>query len=185
MLAKFCPTFLMTMIRHETGPFYRRTSEYAASLGEQTPALSQILRERLEALCSMRVWEGLSWVHAFPNLKFEQLSTCLCSACFFIVSLDLLVQSGSSELSIRVTNFSQFLLRQVLLILSSCLFQFSDVFPAVPLWCPCRAHSLCLLSLRPLLPVWGNKQQFAQFASISHPSLTSQPDQDKTDLHLS
>ena len=52
---KIRPTFLMTMIRHETGPFYRRTSESAASLGEQTPALSQILRERLEALCSMRV----------------------------------------------------------------------------------------------------------------------------------
>ena len=46
VLAKFCPTFLMTMIRHETGPFYRRPSGYVASLGEQT-LTHQRYRERL------------------------------------------------------------------------------------------------------------------------------------------
>ena len=34
------------MIRHETGPFYRRPSEYAASLGEQTRT-HQRSREKL------------------------------------------------------------------------------------------------------------------------------------------
>ena len=56
VLAKFCPTFLMTMIRHETGPFYRRPSEYAASLGEQT-LTHQRYRERL----SIRGVELSSW----------------------------------------------------------------------------------------------------------------------------
>ena len=47
-----------------------------------------------------------------------------------------------TELSIRdirVTNFSQFLLHQVLLILSSCLFQFWKLISSLSLcFCPCQ-----------------------------------------------
>ena len=118
VLAKFCPTFLMTMIRHETGPFYRRPSEYAASLGEQT-LTHQRYREKLSSL-------GLDqrgWVELMVHFKIWGWNNWLLVSALFTSLLRALI-SGGPELSIRVTNFSQFLLRQVQLILLSCLFQF-------------------------------------------------------------
>ena len=51
----------MTMIRHETGPFYRRPSEYAASLGEQTLTVTRDRERNSQALPSIRGVELSSW----------------------------------------------------------------------------------------------------------------------------
>ena len=92
VLAKFCPTFLMTMIRHETGPFYRRPSEYAASLGEQT-LTHQRYREKRSSL-------GLNqrgWVKFMEHFKIWSWNNWLLVFALFTSLLRALISGAAGQ----------------------------------------------------------------------------------------